>query len=622
MTGRDGGRALAAVAAAVAVFLAAALLAPFGAAAPAGQVVDELAGTDGGSSFQFDGDGPTGPGGLAPPKGGGGPFGLSLPGGLGGAGGSLLDAGTGLLGTDAAAEVAAEILRLFAGGGGGGEPRDGPGSGSGSGEGRDAPACRYTDSSDDLTVCIPEGETLYPGTSATVAVFEDGEPVDGVTVFVNGDRVGATDDGAVTFTVPYAAELRVAVQRPGAAARDRRFAFAARAPATADLEAPVESGVTVEVAGDADPGSTVRVRAAFDGGDGPPLAGATVTLDGEAVAETNARGVATVTLPAAETTTLAVERGDVRAARDLRLVSLAVQVTGDGPLGIAVPGSTGTLRVTEDGAALTDATVRLAGTTVGRTDRDGAVRAALPFAPRTTVVVETPSGVTVERTVYPYPLLTLLSVLGIVGLVAVGYLWRRSAVSGRTLAAEASSLVTGLADRAGTLLVGTSDALLAAARRVRARVRAVADAVRAWGDLDPVDAVRDYFRARWAALVDRLAATVERGRERARSAVPDFGEDEVPADDDGGTDRSLTPRERVEAAWAAFVDRVGVRRARTQTPGMVARRARDAGYPADAVRRLTGAFRAVEYADDDPSTHVETAESAAAELTDEEGESA
>jgi len=75
-------------------------------------------------------------------------------------------------------------------------------------------------------------------------------------------------------------------------------------------------------------------------------------------------------------------------------------------------------------------------------------------------------------------------------------------------------------------------------------------------------------------------------RPDATRAAPD-----EPADD--ADDPAPTPT--VRRAWHRLVDRLGVARRETRTPGQIARRAIDAGYPDDAVDRLTSAFRDVEY---------------------------
>ncbi|EFW92997.1 hypothetical protein ZOD2009_06559 [Haladaptatus paucihalophilus DX253] len=59
------------------------------------------------------------------------------------------------------------------------------------------------------------------------------------------------------------------------------------------------------------------------------------------------------------------------------------------------------------------------------------------------------------------------------------------------------------------------------------------------------------------------------------------------------------PEERgppsIEEAWESMTEHLPVRRRRTTTPGEYAREAIQRGYPADAVRQLTAAFREVRY---------------------------
>lgn len=51
----------------------------------------------------------------------------------------------------------------------------------------------------------------------------------------------------------------------------------------------------------------------------------------------------------------------------------------------------------------------------------------------------------------------------------------------------------------------------------------------------------------------------------------------------------------IEEAWESMIERLPVRRRRTTTPAEYARVAMNRGYPADAVRQLTDAFREVRY---------------------------
>lgn len=72
----------------------------------------------------------------------------------------------------------------------------------------------------------------------------------------------------------------------------------------------------------------------------------------------------------------------------------------------------------------------------------------------------------------------------------------------------------------------------------------------------------------------------------------------------------------VEEAWRTMSERVRVPNRRARTPEEVARAAVERGYPDDAVRRLTDAFREVRYGGFPRSSRTETARSALDRLRD------
>jgi hypothetical protein len=72
----------------------------------------------------------------------------------------------------------------------------------------------------------------------------------------------------------------------------------------------------------------------------------------------------------------------------------------------------------------------------------------------------------------------------------------------------------------------------------------------------------------------------------------------------------------VEEAWEAMRERVPVRNRRARTPGEVARAAARRGYPDEAVRRLTEAFREVRYGDLPRDARTDDARSALDRLRD------
>ncbi|UPV76449.1 DUF4129 domain-containing protein (plasmid) [Halorussus limi] len=94
-------------------------------------------------------------------------------------------------------------------------------------------------------------------------------------------------------------------------------------------------------------------------------------------------------------------------------------------------------------------------------------------------------------------------------------------------------------------------------------------------------------------------------------------------DSDDRRNRSAAPEEQadpapptVEEAWEAMRDRVPVRNRRARTPGEVARAAARRGFPDDAVRRLTDAFREVRYGDLPRDDRTDSARSALDRLRD------
>ncbi|MFC4451681.1 DUF4129 domain-containing protein [Halorussus aquaticus] len=104
-------------------------------------------------------------------------------------------------------------------------------------------------------------------------------------------------------------------------------------------------------------------------------------------------------------------------------------------------------------------------------------------------------------------------------------------------------------------------------------------------------------------------------------SVPSFGgrsrnEDSGNA---GGTPRDEpedTAPPSVEEAWQTMRDRVAVRNRDARTPGEVARAAARRGYPDEAVRRLTDAFREVRYGDLPRDGRTDSARSALSRLRD------
>lgn len=124
---------------------------------------------------------------------------------------------------------------------------------------------------------------------------------------------------------------------------------------------------------------------------GSAVENATVAVDGEVVAHTDANGTATVPVPAdAEELELTVRAGDreVELSRDV----LTETATDAAPLnatfvGEVTAGTDATIEVTRDGEPVANATVAVDGDAVARTDADGRADVSVPASGSLTVTV-------------------------------------------------------------------------------------------------------------------------------------------------------------------------------------------------------------------------------------------
>ncbi|MDS0258953.1 DUF4129 domain-containing protein [Haloarcula sp. S1CR25-12] len=248
-----------------------------------------------------------------------------------------------------------------------------------------------------------------PGTTTTVAVTVDGEPASDVRVWFNGEFVGHTDGrGLVTGTVPYVTELNVTVESPidepctfsepesvgpgqfplvgagvsvagaggvaTAASIDAGRATGQR-PASVGVnnssDYDVASAVTIRVTGDPVPNSTVALFATVEG---VPMPNATVAVDGERVGQTDGSGRYRLTVPESDSIDVTVSRGEIRGQRTIDVWQLNV---GFVP-GLFVPGERAAVTVTRNETPVPNATVTLAGETLGTTGSDGRLTFRLP----------------------------------------------------------------------------------------------------------------------------------------------------------------------------------------------------------------------------------------------------
>jgi transglutaminase-like putative cysteine protease len=489
-----------------------------------------------------------------------------------------------------------------------------------------------------------------PGQSVTVEATRGRDPVVDAPVTFNGRRVGRTNaSGMVTAPVPFARELVVGVadnatvRRAGSAAVGLGAGIALRAPDAGPVAGgramlrdgnatgnetterfDVPTDLSLAVSGDVEPGATVTVRTTLAN---RSVADANVSVDGERVGRTGRDGTLDVSLPAAESTTIAATRGVANGSRTLTLANVSVATSG-----FALPELSVTVSVTDGGDPVEGAEVAVGGQTV-TTGPDGEAKVSLPVATSATVAVTTPAGITKTTTV-PYQFLTLglLVALALALVVAAWYLHRRASAAGHSLTEHLSTLaawlpgafvalLVALAVRGETLLDRIPAIIAAAVRELRAALRAAVAAVRAQDLSVVVDAIPDprVILAAVLAWVRGLLAD-------ARAAVPAGGSDDQAAEsaaedtDPAPVQSGPTARERIEQAWADFRERVPASDRDAMTPGELAREAVDAGFPDAPVRTLTDAFRRIEYGRRDPHGHVEAAERARDEIVAAGGE--
>jgi len=198
--------------------------------------------------------------------------------------------------------------------------------------------------------CVVEllGEPV-PGTTLTVRVYDDGTPEPGSDVWFNGEYVGETDSrGEVQGEVPFEKQLRVRVDPPDGQACVFRE----------------ETGTGRALSPDATSGAPSRDAASrATAGTGP-----------------------TLSADAASGATAAVLAGRTRRQTDPVGTDNNYSVTGEADVrvdGRPVPGSTVTVagvieRLGFPVSVMPNATVRVDGSVVGRTDRNGTYQLTIP----------------------------------------------------------------------------------------------------------------------------------------------------------------------------------------------------------------------------------------------------
>ncbi|SER54661.1 DUF4129 domain-containing protein [Natrinema salaciae] len=435
---------------------------------------------------------------------------------------------------------------------------------------------------------------LEPGNVVTVDIGLSGM-YSAETIAVNGENVTeASVLGESNITVPYAEAMTVSVPADG---RSRTF--------------DIRTDATIETHGEVAPNRDLEIAAAVGS---TPVPGATVTLDGEAVATTDEDGEATVTMPeTARSVELHVERDPVTGERTVDVGEPTVTFVSP----LLFPGGPAPVQVSADGDPVPNATVTLEDGGTSSTGDDGMARLWLPIDDEATVTVEV-GAETATATVGNLYLRLTAVVVFVPGFAIGGVLTylrvaaareRRRGIQWSGSFVALADFVAGLADAFEWLfgaLVGWGGPSLSiptiplptfslprpAFDGVGLGAPSLGSAL-SFGGLPSLGSRDRPSTGGGGSLLERLLGTDD--------------EPETPPAEETGpelADEPLAPRgphAEIRAAWHAFLDRLGLEDRETATPGEAARTALAAGLPADRVTRLVAIVRDVEYGGREPT---------------------
>jgi len=451
---------------------------------------------------------------------------------------------------------------------------------------------------------------VVPGNDVTVELTGWMLLDDEFSVQVDNETVGTTDRGELGITVPYATEMTVAVP-------------AESLSQTVDVRTNASIDVDGDVAQNRNVTAVVTVGST-------PVSDLRMYQDGEVIGTTDENGELAVTMPErVGTTELRAERGPVTGERSVALLAPTVTVRSQ----LLFPGLPAPVEVTADGVGVPNATVTVKGGGTATTNEDGFTRVRLPIDNEATITAEVDGERATTTVGKLYLRLTVVGVL-VPGLVG-GFVWTYVRYWGRAEPWDRDGLV-----RAGTgfgiagLFVAIADVLAALLDALRApSVPDVSFSVprpRGFSGLTGILSVSwpsvSLPRLGLGSLLSARGSSDGPGSGLA-SSIRDrlrFGDDDG-EEASGDREPSLAdeplgppgPRAELRAHWHAFLDRVGLQKRETRTPGQAARQALTAGFPATSVRRLLSVFRKVEYGGRDPSPEqVAEAQAAADELLD------
>ncbi|WP_226005347.1 DUF4129 domain-containing protein [Natrinema salinisoli] len=430
-----------------------------------------------------------------------------------------------------------------------------------------------------------------------------------VAIAVNGrNRTRVDKLGRANVTVPYDEEMTVSVPDEN---RSRTF--------------DVRTDATIEPKTGAAPARDLEITATVGSTNVPD---ATVTLDGEPVAETDDNGTATVTMPeTAGPVDLHVERGPVTGDRTVNVAEPTVRFVTP----VLFPGSPAAVQVSADGRPVSGATVSVESGGRKSTDSDGRATMWLPISDEATVTADVGAETATTSVGNLYLRLTAVVVLvpGFAIGVVLTYLRLAAASENRRESSSAGIILAfadifeQFADALRTLTVTLSEFSLPSVSAPSFSVpRLEFGGVGGFEFPSLGPALSSFGRA--FGTLPSLGSLAWSSNDRSGSSLGDlFGtsdddasDEPTGAEDDGPrlAARPLEPRgprAEIRAAWHAFLDRLEVDDRETATPGEIARNALAAGFPADRVDRLVAIVRDVEYGGREPSTDKVTAARAA-----------
>jgi hypothetical protein len=475
-----------------------------------------------------------------------------------------------------------------------------------------------------------------PGEPTRVFVATSGGGAENVGIEINGEILARTNEqGVARVRIPYASKLQVNAVPPPDSAATRESAVSSRGFTATESESTARPSATRTLAGTAGRLSPVGIAAAQEavpGGKGSvdlsgattvrfvpelapgadvrvqvlvhnePVEGVDVAVDGTRVGRTDEDGRVDAKVPTERKMTLAVERETFAYEQTVTIVNVSVATVG--PVGPVLPGQPMTVNVTVEDEPLAGATVGIEGAPDGSTGTDGTYQTELSWTPRATVSVETPRGVTIDRTLWPI----LPVAVGAILLVAV------CALVAHVYGSERMNHVLDRLNQALSRAIGVLIALgTRGERAIAGVVRWLADRLERLGGRITLERVRALPGRLLAWLHHRLLDDEQTGEPTAEESTVEAETTVGPATT-SSTESLTGSRARIRNAWASVQRRTPGRPHRTTPPGTIARRAVRAGLPREPVRTLVDAMRAVEFGETAPEEHVEDAERAAEAL--------